>query len=144
MARRYEFLKTAGIEEMGVLRAFGTECRVSLGEQRLAFDGLNHLALLLHVGIGSNHLEIKDPGAGARSRGRFEQAAATLGLSVCLRMFQRLESGAHFRGPRRRLRTPTPRAPKSPLRGGFMATTMCEIDGRRPAVATVRIRHGRA
>lgn len=66
MARQYEFLNTAGIEEMRVLRAFGTACRVSLGEQRLAVDGLNHLALLLHVGIGSNHLEIEDPGAGAR------------------------------------------------------------------------------
>ena len=66
MARQYEFLKTAGIEEMRALRVFGTGCRVSLGEQRLAFDGLHHLALLLHVGIGSNHLEIEDPGAGAR------------------------------------------------------------------------------
>ena len=55
----------AGIEEMRVLREFGTGCRVSLGEQRPAFDGLNHVALL-HVGSGSNHLEIKDPGAGAR------------------------------------------------------------------------------
>jgi hypothetical protein len=50
---------------MRALRAFGTGCRVSL-EQRLAFDGLNHLSLLLHVGIGSNHLEIEDPRAGAR------------------------------------------------------------------------------
>ena len=66
LASQYELLKTAGIEEMQALRAFRTGCRVSLGEQRLAFDGLNHLALLLHVAIGSNHLEIEDPGAGAR------------------------------------------------------------------------------
>jgi hypothetical protein len=51
---------------MRALRAFGTGCRVSLGEQRLAFDGLNHLAFLLHVGIGSNPLEIEHPRAGAR------------------------------------------------------------------------------
>jgi hypothetical protein len=51
---------------MRALRAFGTGCRVSLGEQRFAVDARNHLALQLHVGIGSNHLEIEDPGAGAR------------------------------------------------------------------------------
>jgi hypothetical protein len=45
MARQYEFLKTAGIEEMRALRAFGTGCRGSLGEQRLAVDARNHLAL---------------------------------------------------------------------------------------------------
>ena len=41
MARQYEFLKTAGIEEMRALRAFGAGCRVSLGEQRLAVDARN-------------------------------------------------------------------------------------------------------
>ncbi len=56
----------------------------SLGEQRLAFDGLTTSPSCIHVGIGSNHLEIEDPGAGATRVGRFEQAAATLGLSVCL------------------------------------------------------------
>jgi hypothetical protein len=54
-------------------------CDAGLGEQR-AVDGLNHLALPLHVAIRSNHLEIEDPGAVARLVGRFEQAAATLGL----------------------------------------------------------------
>ena len=51
---------------MRALGVFGTGCRVSLGEQRLAVDGLNNRALLLHVRIGSNHLEIEDPGAGVR------------------------------------------------------------------------------
>jgi hypothetical protein len=82
MASQYEFLRTAGIEEMRALRAFRTGCRVSLGEQRLAFDGLNHLALLLHVGIG-----IESPGdrgcRGATRVRRFEQAAATQRLSLC-------------------------------------------------------------
>jgi hypothetical protein len=40
MTRQYEFLKTAGIEAMRALRAFATGCRDSLGDQRLAFDGL--------------------------------------------------------------------------------------------------------
>jgi hypothetical protein len=68
---------------MRALRAFGTGCRVSLGEQRFAVDARNHLALQLHVGIGSNHLEIEDPGRGATSVGRFEQAGVTLRLCGC-------------------------------------------------------------
>jgi hypothetical protein len=39
MASQYEFLKTAGIEEMQALRAFRTGCLVSLGEQRLPSMG---------------------------------------------------------------------------------------------------------
>ena len=63
--RSSEFLKRQGSKRWG---AAGVRNGMPRQPERTAarLRWLNHLALLLHVGLGSNHLEIRDPGAGAR------------------------------------------------------------------------------